>query len=193
MKLFTDEHNQHFTILRNKAMYITGQLCTIPGKYTEASSQSKQKHEYRLTLMWKLVQKNIGLIFHIAAKMNISKDIAYDLGMDALIRCTTKFDPLRGYKFSTYVGRAIRNAFLDYEPRNTVELPDDLTIEQTDEIDVQYAINKLSKYDKTLIILRFWKGMTYQELADTTGTVKSTIHLHIKEALHRLKCILEKQ
>lgn len=61
-----------------------------------------------------LVLKNEKLIYHILGKMGLynKRDILYDVGLIGLCKAAKKFDPTKGYSFTTYAGNCIRNEIL---------------------------------------------------------------------------------
>ncbi len=70
----------------------------------------------------RLVDRNIGLVKAMAgrfAHQNVELSELVCEGNLALLRCVDKFDAARGYRFSTYVCRAILAAFARYAARQT--------------------------------------------------------------------------
>lgn len=63
----------------------------------------------------KLVEDNMNLVFLIVHKYKFNIEDA-DLGFIALCKAARKFDPTKGYKFTSFASRAIINAFF-YEYR----------------------------------------------------------------------------
>jgi len=65
-----------------------------------------------------LVEENYGLIFSFLKKYNYSQEDWYDIAAIGLCKAAHSFNPEKGYKFSTYAYKIMRNA-IAYELRST--------------------------------------------------------------------------
>jgi RNA polymerase sigma factor (sigma-70 family) len=74
--------------------------------------------------------------------------------------------------------RQSRHAELSAEPPAPEQVPTP---------DVAELLNKLTDDERHLVHLRFWQGMTLQEVADSTGTPLPTVARRIDKALSRLR------
>lgn len=52
-------------------------------------------------------------------------------------------------------------------------------------------LNKLSRYEKQLIYLRFWEGLSYGEIANKLNRNKSTVHKQVQKIIDVIKNNLE--
>lgn len=82
----------------------------------------------------------------------------------------------------------------DQEPPAT---PEERLISNQDQQQIhqylQQQLNTLPARQRELIVMRFYDGMTYDEIAEKTGLTHRTIYNKTHEALKRLKLELEKE
>jgi len=48
-------------------------------------------------------------------------------------------------------------------------------------------LNKLDEHDRCLLVLYFWRGYTYEDIAATLGCVKSMVCYYMKRALQHAR------
>lgn len=87
---------------------------------TQASPQASTNQSLRLTPEQQaIVERNIALVHHIVTRMTQNfpsadqRDDLVQAGLVGLIEATQRFDPDRGFSFSTFAGRRIEGAVLD--------------------------------------------------------------------------------
>lgn len=68
------------------------------------------------------------------------------------------------------------------EPVERAYLPD---LETSDYI--QYLLTGLCEFHRALIVLRFFEGMSFTQMADITGMPKSTVIYHMNQALEECR------
>jgi len=56
-----------------------------------------------------------------------------------------------------------------------------------DTVKIKAGLASLSPSQKTVITLRFYKGMSYQEIADKLGTSKRTVYNQVHDAVKRMR------
>lgn len=141
------------------------------------------------------------ILKHFPACYKILKDLGYrgeydpivhDVGIPVIVRCLRSYDPKKG-KFSTYMWPSLKTGFAAamrtrYHGELNSNMPDEIKCLELEHRDhVLYLLKGLDKYDQHLLVLHFWKGLTYEELADTLGVAKSTVCNHIRRALDRCR------
>jgi RNA polymerase sigma-70 factor (ECF subfamily) len=60
-----------------------------------------------------------------------------------------------------------------------------------DEASLKTALNSISTEDRELIVLRIWSELTWQQIADLTGTSSSGAHRNYVAALKKMKQLME--
>jgi len=118
------------------------------------------------------------------------------------------FDPAKG-KFTTWLHRITVNecsrrhnrrriAFLSLEqeeikgycPRNPAELPEEIMISKEEYERLMAALGSLDTKHRSVLVLRFFNELSYEEIASVVGvslgTVKSRIHYSLKTLRQRL-------
>lgn len=156
-----------------------------PDVYRKATELEIQLFQLQKAELWALVEKYTPLAYRIAYKFfKYNGDyFASTVGVDAII------DAHRRYKGNTNVASYIRNelryAYMKASWNNhTVKTWPQ--IEDIDNDDREYVYNllsKLPKYERMLLELYFFKGLTYEQIAILRGCTKSTILNHVKHAI----------
>lgn len=150
-----------------------------------------------MIVKWSDILKHMPLCYKVLHRLRWRGDydeLVYDVGVPTLARCLRSYDENKG-AFSTYAYKALYRSFAQAivasKPKATSLVVDSPAVLETPELDhvdhVQYLLDGLSKYDRALLILYFWKGLNYDELAEVIGVSKSTISSHIRLALNRCR------
>lgn len=145
------------------------------------------------------VEKHLGLAIKVARSFpNIEFDDAlWGVCMPCIDRCLKTHDPSRG-AFSTYAVRAMRNALLGYLKRQVrfpyripeqFDIADERIILAEIKMDAYTLLSCLSKRLKLVILMRFWKGMTHQEIGDKFGVSKTCITYWLNEAYEKCRVV----
>jgi RNA polymerase sigma factor (sigma-70 family) len=186
---YKDEHDRVFQIIDGRAYFANHVLEKPPTRRFAAAQEEIDLFHERRILVWKQVEENMGLAFKVAFHMGLDEEAVYAVGIKALVRAVRSYDPEKS-KFSTYAWNALRREYNAYRCQSTreVHLPEHMdfayTEQETDD-SIQYILNKLSEYDRTLLILYYLKGFTYEQIANAFGVAKGTIHTHMQKALRR--------
>jgi len=121
---------------------------------------------------------------------------AYDLVSESFIRfiktiCKNPIAP------SAYLFRIAQNLLIDLQRSglsrevsieiNELESKQDVGGTFIETRDVFVAINKLTRDEQNIVLLRYWLGMTYKELAEIIGRPEGTLRRQGASALRRLK------
>jgi RNA polymerase sigma-70 factor (ECF subfamily) len=140
-----------------------------------------------------------------------NKSIAEDLTIEALTKAfmqLEKYDPQ--YAFSTWLKRIVINHHIDFVRKKKLETyslqnatenkedayllnsdmvaasPEDIYIKKQRASFVKNFVESMKEHHSVLIELRFFKELTYEEIADTLGVPIGTV----KARLHRAKHVL---
>jgi RNA polymerase sigma factor (sigma-70 family) len=192
-KYFKDEDGQVFMLKDGKGYYTCRVVQRAPTRRTNASPKEIEAYHLVRELTWKSVLKNMGLCFAVARRLGLGEEAVYDCGISALARAVQGYDVTRGVKFSTYAYTAIYREMRAWAGQQCYEpsIPDgwDVPVEDStkheDHEVLQYILKSLCEYDRTLLVLHYLKGFTYEELGKLTGVTKGTVHAHLKKALRR--------
>lgn len=161
-----------------------------PEESRAATDQEVEDYDAAHKAIWKRVAANMGLGRKMAEKFDIHDEhIVTNIAIDTLLRCVEGYDASLA-AFSTYASRSLYRAFQRYRKheRKFEHLLDDtlggmFSIEHEDKDMVQFIMNGLDEYDKRILLLRYWQGLSMQQLADVLGVVKSTVWADIRRIL----------
>lgn len=150
-----------------------------------------------------LVTDNINIVHHFAkpyrAKHRLNRDEYQDLtqeGMLGLIRAAEKYDPQRGFKFSTYSSYWIRSYLSSYIRKYyrdpTVMTSNDNSIQgsHTDTYS-QINLDLLNNDEQFFIHLRYTRGKSFQTIGDLLGISRQSASLRHQTIIRKLKCQVE--
>ena len=126
---------------------------------------------------------------------------AEDLAQEVFMRAWAHFAKLEGCPRGWLVTTA-RNVWIDFcrrcGSRSTVPLPDTLIDRAKGtspevKIDLDVALGHLSAEWRDLLELRYYAGLTLQEIASTLARPLSTVNGQINQAEEQLRALLEKR
>lgn len=157
----------------------------------------------------RLVEAFQGPVYNLAYRMLGGADEAEDAAQEAFLRAYRKldsYDPTR--KFSTWLLsiashycidrlRRRRLTWLSLEdeklPRDAMAShqpgPERRAMLNEEEAQIQALLEALSVDYRTVVILHYWHGLSYDEIAETTGSTVSAV----KSRLFRARRMLAKQ
>lgn len=123
----------------------------------------------------------------------------------AICRAAVTYDPAKS-KITTYFSTAIRNALLkeiDRNRRHRYDSPDRVPMELAEALvtarkygfstRIQTAIARLPAKSRTLIHLRFFRGLSLREIGEQAGCDPRTIRRRLAVALERLGTLLQSE
>jgi len=67
--------------------------------------------------------------------------------------------------------------------RGAAPTPEEAAMRHEQAEDVQAALNRLPSRDRSVVVLRYWNGLSYEEIAQVTGATVSSV----KSRLHRAR------
>lgn len=149
-----------------------------------------------------LIKANKEKYYRVAFSYVKNKEDALDIVHDAIVKALQKINGLRNKEYlETWFYRILINESISFvrKSKNIIyldELPDS-QLPATEDIDrEQYmtlyaAIDHLSPKLKTVVILRFFEDMKFDEIADITGAKLSTVKARLYKALEILKIDIE--
>lgn len=159
-----------------------------------------------------LVLKYQKRIYDLAYSFTHNVEDAYDLSQDIFLKAFKAIDSFRDNStFYTWLYQIARNACIDYirkRKRRNLIIFGDMTVMtilsrenssnrlinklERDELNKQIrnAVNKLSKRQKQVLILRHYQDLNLREIAETLGLSVGTVKTHHFNAVHRLRKLL---
>lgn len=152
-----------------------------------------------------LIENNQERYYRVAFSYVKNREDALDIVHDAIIKALQSFHSLRNPEYAqTWFYKILINESISFLRKNrkvislddlqTPQLPpaEDLDDIHKDEyIDLYAAIDKLPPDMKTIVILRFFEDMKYEEIAEITSTNLNTIKSRLYRALNHLKLDME--
>lgn len=137
-------------------------------------------------------------VYHYLYGKTLNKELSEDLAADVFVKVYSKLDSFDDTKasISTWIYRITQNTLIDYYRVRKVHSEVSEEIAATGDIDDELlnnemlealadALMKLDERERKLIILRYFRGMTLKEVAQSLGMSYSNTKL-----IHN-KCIVE--
>lgn len=136
-------------------------------------------------------------LFLVALGFLHNTEDAKDVLQEAALSAYLSFGKLKHKEyFKTWLTRIVINKSKNFlkNKKYTEELTDSLNVFyniETEDLEIMDAICKLDAKSSLYITLRFYSGMTYDEAAKALKQPVSTVKYRTKNALFKLKLILE--
>ena len=160
-----------------------------------------------------IVEKNMGLVYSMIARFgsrNLDEDDMISDALFALARAVDRFNPWRGYRFSTYACNVIARALMrrgkqesNYRKRFPVQhdvsferpekSPDDQTELYVERLHraLQHNLGELTELESRILAQRFPNQredrLTFQEIGDAIGLSKERVRQIQNIALGKLR------
>jgi len=151
----------------------------------------------RAALRQRIIEENINLVYAIAKLRfrRIDPGELIGVGCEGLMRAVDRFDPERGYEFSTYASRAIWSHMLrslTSKARPTAELFCGLSVPERggDRLLAQEAaglISRLPDRQRRAVWLRFWRDAKLEDIGKEMGISKERARQLILHGITRLR------
>lgn len=205
---------QESSFLEEDEVFMTENTHTLSAKAKEDMVLIKQAVEGDEKAYEKLMNRYKKSVYFMLLKMTQNKDDAEDLTMESFAKAFKslhKFNPQ--YAFSTWLFRIASNNCIDFIRKNKMktfsinnpvetdngtidnfDLPDNLELpdEYANRMDkakfLRSVIDELPKTYSTLVKLRYYEELSYEEIAEIIGVPIGTV----KAQLHRARELLYK-
>lgn len=152
-----------------------------------------------------LIENNQERYYRVAFSYVKNREDALDIIHNAIVKALQSFHTLRNPAYAqTWFYKILTNECISFlrKNRKVISLEDlqapqvpsagDLTDIHKDEyIDLYAAIDKLPPDMKTILILRFFEDMKYDEIAEITSTNLNTVKSRLHRAIRHLKLDME--
>lgn len=161
-----------------------------------------------------LYHKHYPFILNAIKKKVNDAHLAEDLALEAFTKAITqihRYDPY--YAFGTWLRRIVVNHYIDYYRKNKLETyslsdthdqvdhhlfrknmtattPEDEIIRQQRHAQIRDTVNMLKENHRQIIDLRFFKELSYDEIAERLGIPIGTVKAQIHRAKHILAELL---
>ena len=152
---------------------------------------------------WDLVINNLPLARAVAASHTTSRvtidELVWGVGLNTLIKCSRTWRVDGEAKFTTYAWGSLHKAmskfvtkyrFLSLDAESFAEIVDPSTPLNTVSHDAYSILEKLDLFDRLLLMMRYWQGMTMPEIAEQLGCSKVSVHKYLGEAIERCQQVV---
>ena len=153
-----------------------------------------------------IMKLNMNKVFALTYKMTGDKDVANDLTQDSFVTAWEKLKSFRGEgnfngwllriavnKGLNYLKRIKQNVRLDNDQLETHLQPDlnnqpDIEMEKKEIQDsVLYFMSTLPVQQRLAFELRFYKELSFKEIAEISGNAVGTVKTNYREAIKKLR------
>lgn len=203
-----------------QSLFTTLHTCAFRARQAVRGKRPNSAQRKRWTARWAtlreyLVERNLGLAYSTIARFRSPDVDDDDLRSDALfalVRAVDRFNPQKGFRFSTYACIAIERALVNRRRRagnyrRFFPVTHEVSFEQADRIDsnrelyverLQRALNQnlgdLTSLETRILAQRFppesRSRLTLKEIGDATGLSKERIRQIQNNALRKLREVL---
>lgn len=204
-----------------QALFIGLHTCAYRASRKEGRQAISDEERSEWARRWQqireyIVEKNMGLVYSMIARFgsrNVDEDDMLSDALFALARAVDRFNPWRGYRFSTYACNVIARALMrrgkqesHYRKRFPVqhdasfERPDRSPDDQTDlyverlHRALSQNLGELTDLESRILAQRFpaqrEDRLTFQEIGDTIGLSKERVRQIQNIALGKLRDVL---
>ncbi len=163
-----------------------------------------------------LVLNYQGLAYNVAYRVMGDPDAAADATQDAFIKAYKALDGLRGESFKAWLLRIVTNTCYDHlrsrqrrpaasldemlaDNEHTWRLaePGERPEEYAERLELhkalQWALSQLSEDQRVVVVLSDVEGLSYEEIATTTGVQLGTVKSRLSRARSRLRELLQQR
>lgn len=150
----------------------------------------------------RLIKANKEKYYRVAFTYVKNKEDALDIVHDAIVKALQKINGLHNKEYlETWFYRILINESISFIRKNKSilyldeipesQLPATKDIDREQYMTLYAAIDHLSPKLKTVVILRFFEDMKFDEIAEITGAKLSTVKARLYKALKILKIDIE--
>jgi len=201
-----------------QALFIGLHTCAYRAARKEGKRPIPQEERFEWARRWQrireyIVEKNMGLVYSMIARFgsrNVDEDDMLSDALFALARAVDRFNPWRGYRFSTYACNVIARALMrrgkqesHYRKRFPVQhdmsferpdrSPDDQTELYVERLHraLEQNLGELTELESRILAQRFpaqrEDRLTFQEIGDAIGLSKERVRQIQNIALGKLR------
>ena len=160
-----------------------------------------------------LILEHEKIVYNVAFRMMNNSEDAKDLSQDALIKAFKSIGNFNEQSsFSTWIYRITVNTCIDeirkrkgkqnfsldsdlegeegswkQQFADTDDTPEESVLRKEDKSEIAQALDTLSPEHKIVIVLREMQGLSYEEIAESTGMTLGTVKSRISRARNQLK------
>lgn len=210
--------DQEGTAPDEQALFIALHTCAYHAARREGKRRILRRERHEWAQRWQrvrehIVEKNMGLVYSMIARFgsrNVDEDDMLSDALFALARAVDRFNPWRGYRFSTYACNVIARALMrrgkqesHYRKRFPVQhdvsferparSPDDQTELYVERLHLalQQNLGDLTELESRILAQRFpaqrEDRLTFQEIGDEIGLSKERVRQIQNIALGKLR------
>jgi RNA polymerase sigma-70 factor, ECF subfamily len=162
------------------------------------------------TALHSLYRATAPQLFGLALSILRSRELAEDIMQDSFVlvwRHAHSFDPSRGSAMA-WLARIVRNRCIDHLRHRAREVPldhefiqsrpdpasspDDLAALSRDAQRLWECLGELEESPRKILLLVYYKGMTYNEVAGCVGAPLGTVKSWVRRSLVRLRGCMER-
>jgi RNA polymerase sigma factor (sigma-70 family) len=208
--------------LDEHALFVALHTCAFRAARRDQGRQIPMKERRRWAKRWEdirayIVEQNLGLVYSMIQRIGrrqLDEDDLLSEAMLALTRAVDRFDPWRGYRFSTYACNVIARAIMrrgkqesryrqlfpvqhdtSYEPSSGLpDLHAELYVERLQHV-LDRNLGELTGLETTILTHRFPHGqgsrLTFREIGDAIGLSKERVRQIQNVALDKLREVLD--
>ena len=144
------------------------------------------------------IKKIYSFIYYRTGHKEVAEDITSIVFMKAIDNIN-KFDHIQG-KFSSWLYRIAKNSVIDHyrTDKNLSNIEDVWALIEDNDLcdvldvnlklrDVQEYMNKFSKEQREIILMRVWDGLSYKEIAEITGKSEGALKMVVSRILGQIR------
>ena len=146
----------------------------------------------------KYIQKVYGFVFHKVLHKELAEDITSDIFLKVLEKLHT-FDSAKA-SFPTWIFRIARNVVIDHFRtfRQEIDIDDIWDIASAEDIQadadarqtydvLRNHLQKLTACQREILMMHFWQGMSYKEIAEIFGKTEASIKMDASRGIAKLR------
>ena len=143
-------------------------------------------------------------VLRFATALAGDPDLAKDLVQEVLLRASRRWQEIGGLdRPEAYIRKMVVNEYLSWRRRSWRLIPSEMSSHVTERPSPDPAdgfierqallaeLAKLSRRQRTALVLRYYEGFSDAEIADVMGCTQSTVRGHVFKALAALRIELD--
>lgn len=149
-----------------------------------------------------IIDENQDMFYKIAFSYVKNKEDALDIVQEAIYKAYLSYSKIKYPEYlKTWLTRIVINCAIDIINKNNKFILIDKNIleqkrvdtskEIVDNIDINRALDHLNEKQRTVIILKYYEGMKFSEIASILKSPVSTVKSILYRALNKMKIDLE--